>query len=90
MLMRRVLPCPACCPTAALPATRCDLPLCHIRWLGLKAFRKVLGRKQAAYRLLLAQLDAQLALPVYSRHLPRQLAAVVAEPKSAVFNTIPY
>lgn len=68
---------------------RCNVSSCHVRWLGLKAFRRVLGRKQAGYARLLAQLDAQLALPQYSR-LAGQLAAVVAPDRSAVFDTILY
>ncbi|KAI8464997.1 MAG: hypothetical protein J3K34DRAFT_438487 [Monoraphidium minutum] len=66
---------------------RCGVSRCHVRWLGLVAFRRVLRRKQAAYGGVLAALDAELARPTY-RQVARQLAAVVDPARSSVFDQI--
>ena len=60
-----------------------------MHWLGLLAFHRILLRKQTRYSLLLAAIRAQLALPRYS-HLPRQMAAVLDDARSAVFDDIIY
>lgn len=61
----------------------------HIQWLGLYAFRKVLAKKQSMYVTLLAAIDAKLRQQQY-QPLAEQLAAVVQEDKSAVFDEIMY
>ena len=62
---------------------------CHIRWLGLKAFERALGRKQARYGAVLRALRADLACPAFA-HLKEQLAGAVDPIKSAVFDDIIY
>ncbi|GLI71540.1 hypothetical protein VaNZ11_016772 [Volvox africanus] len=71
------------------PGCRCDVSSCHVRWLGLVAFRRVLFRKQSRYRVVLSCLDKQLAAPSFAA-LPRQLAEVVSEEANAVFNDVLY
>ncbi|GIL90287.1 hypothetical protein Vretifemale_17931 [Volvox reticuliferus] len=71
------------------PGCRCNVSSCHVRWLGLVAFRRVLFRKQSRYRVVLACLDKQLAAPSFAA-LPRQLAEVVSEETNAVFNDVLY
>lgn len=68
---------------------RARVSACHIRWLGLRAFVKVLSRKRSRYPALLQQLEAELASPQY-RHLPCQLAPVVDSRKSQLFDEIRY
>jgi hypothetical protein len=62
---------------------------CHVQWLGLKAFERVLARKQSAYGEVLAAVRQQLRAPQY-RHLPSQLAAVVDPARSSAFDEIRY
>ena len=62
---------------------------CHIRWLALHAFVRVLGRKQAGYKPLLAALSAEMREKQYCL-LPAQLAGVVAPKRSAAFDSIIY
>lgn len=62
---------------------------CHIRWLGLSAARRVLGRKQSAYRAVLRVLDAALSDGCF-RHVRQQLAAVLDPARSSVFEQIIY
>ena len=62
---------------------------CHIRWLGLMAFRRALSRKQARYSEVLAMLEAELRLPQYSQ-LGTQLADAVTPLQNAVFDEIIY
>lgn len=62
---------------------------CHIRWLALHAFVRVLERKQAGYKALLAALSAEMREQQYCL-LPAQLAGVVARNRSAAFETITY
>jgi hypothetical protein len=57
--------------------------------LGLRAFERVLSRKQAGYVEVLAAVRTQLAAPQY-RHLLSQLAAVVDPARSSAFNEIRY
>ena len=61
----------------------------EMQWLGLHAFRVVLGRKQAAYRAVLASLDAQIASPHLSALAPL-LRDVVEEQHSSVFSGMTY
>ena len=68
-------------------ATR--LPDAHVRWLGLTAFLRVLRRKQARYRPLLAALAELEAAPAL-RGAARQLASVVDPARSSVFEAILY
>ena len=53
------------------------------------AFQRVLSRKQARYREVLASLEAELRLPQYSQ-LSTQLADAVAPPQNAIFDEIIY
>ena len=62
---------------------------CHIRWLALHAFVRVLERKQASYKPLLAALAAELREKQYCL-LPAQLAGVVDRRRSAAFDSIIY
>jgi hypothetical protein len=71
------------------PTCRPGISGCHIRWLGLKAFQRALGRKQARYGAVLRALAAELAEPAFA-HLPEQLAGAVDPVKSAVFDDIIY
>jgi hypothetical protein len=71
-------------PRGPLQVSRAEM-----HWLGLHAFRLVLGRKQAAYRAVLAALDAQMLAPRMRALAPR-LAAVVEERRSSVFSGIRY
>ncbi|KAK9817956.1 hypothetical protein WJX72_004857 [[Myrmecia] bisecta] len=68
---------------------RCCISHCQIKWLGLHAFRKVLGKKQSSYRLLLKRLDGDLAAPGF-RHLASHLASVVDPCRSSTFDNILY
>jgi hypothetical protein len=61
----------------------------EMHFLGLHAFRVVLGRKQAAYRAVLASLDAQILSP-HLRALAPLLRGVVEERRSAVFSGMRY
>jgi telomerase reverse transcriptase len=61
----------------------------HVRCLGLRAFRTVLGRKQARYRDLLAALDAALAAPSCAR-CAKHLAAAIDPGRSSDFAAIIY
>ena len=67
----------------ALPSCR----RCHVQWLGLKAFERVLERKHNAYTEVLVAVRQQLRAPQY-RHLPAQLAAVVDPARSSAFDEI--
>ncbi len=60
-----------------------------MQWLGLRAFERVLARKQAGYGEVLAAVRRQLAAPQY-RHLPAQLEAVVDPAASSAFDEICY
>ena len=62
---------------------------CHIRWLGLHAFVRVLTRKQARYGPVLAALRAEMRDPTF-RLLPAQMASVVDPRKSSAFDEIKY
>lgn len=66
---------------------RCDVSRCHVRWLGLVAFARVLRRKQAAYGPVLSALEEELRRPAYAR-LPHQLAEAVRRDRSSVFEEI--
>lgn len=68
---------------------RNSISACHIRWLSLVAFHRVLSRKQARYTAVLRALDAHLRQPPFC-HLNEQLASVVDPAKSAVFDDIIY
>ena len=70
-------------------ACRPTISACHIRWLGLQAFLRALGRKQARYGAVLRALRAELASPAFSR-LKEQLAGAVDPARSAVFDNIIY
>ena len=68
---------------------RSAITRCHIRWLSLHAFLRVLQRKQASYKPLLAALSAELREKQYCL-LPAQLAGVVDRRRSAAFDSIIY
>ncbi|BDA46320.1 probable telomerase reverse transcriptase [Coccomyxa sp. Obi] len=68
---------------------RNSISACHIRWLSLVAFYRVLSRKQARYRAVLRALEAELRQLPFC-HLKEQLASVIDPVKSAVFNDIIY
>ena len=59
------------------------------RWLGLTAFARVLRRKQARYRQLLAALEELAAAPGLAG-VARQLAPVVDPARSSAFDAILY
>ncbi len=68
---------------------RNSISACHIRWLSLVAFHRVLSRKQARYRAVLRALEAELRQLPFC-HLRDQLASVIDPVKSAVFEDIIY
>lgn len=68
---------------------RNSISACHIRWLSLVAFHRVLSRKQARYRAVLKALEADLR-QLHFAHLREQLASVIDPAKSAVFDEIIY
>mmetsp|Transcript_20917 Transcript_20917/g.66243 ORF Transcript_20917/g.66243 Transcript_20917/m.66243 type:complete len:120 (-) Transcript_20917:712-1071(-) len=65
------------------------LSRCHIRWLGLTAFRTVLRRKQAVYAELLPLLAAALRAGVFAS-VPSQMKDVVDPRRSSSFDDILY
>ncbi len=78
--------------TATAAPANLTLPACcrcHVQWLGLKAFERVLERKHSAYAEVLVAVRQQLQAPQY-RHLPAQLAAVVDPARSSAFDEIRY
>eukprot|EP00898_Chlorokybus_atmophyticus_P005135 jgi/Chlat1/5622/Chrsp369S09002 len=58
-------------------------------WLGLRAFQRILTRKQSRHRQLLNMLDKQLGRKEYETHA-RRLAHVIADNRSSVFDKITY
>lgn len=62
---------------------------CHVRWLALHAFVRVLGKKQSSYTLLVAALQGEMREKQYSM-LRAQLSAVVDPKRSAAFDSIIY
>ncbi|KAH7621700.1 putative Telomerase reverse transcriptase [Nannochloris sp. 'desiccata'] len=69
----------------------CDpgLSPANVRYLGLHAFKTVLGRKQASYVALLKEIEEALALPACAR-CARALAPAVDAKKSTILDAIIY
>ena len=80
------------CRDSAHPRPTClhhHHPYPRPRWLGLTAFARVLRRKQARYRQLLAELEELAAAPGLAS-VARQLAPVVDPARSSAFDAILY
>ena len=60
-----------------------------MRWLALHAFVTVLGRKQARYGALLAELRQEMKDEAFAL-LPSQLAPVVDPKRSPAFRNVIY
>lgn len=71
--------------------SECRMPIsgCHIQWLALHAFVRVLGRKRSRYTPVLAALQAEMRSEHFAR-LPSQLAAIVDPKRSPAFDSILY
>lgn len=76
-------------PTA--PPVRCSsrTPPAHVRFLGLAAFRRVLGRKQSGYAALLAWIDAEMDSPGL-RSAAQLLQPVIHPDRSSILDAILY
>lgn len=61
----------------------------HVRYLGIAAFRRILGRKQSMHAAFIRQLDEALASPQCVR-CAKNLAQVIDTSESTVLNAIEY
>lgn len=61
----------------------------HVRYLGMHAFRRVLGRKQSAHAAIIKQLDEALSSHQCVR-CAKSLAQVIDTPQSTVLDAIEY